>query len=282
MARTWTVSHVCSLMERWYPAATAESWDRVGLILGDGDRPVRTVLLAVDPVGAVADEAIALGADMIITHHPLLLRGASFLPESDPKGRIVARLIRAGIALLNAHTNADCASDGVARALADLVGIRGAVPFEEAGTDDEGRPIGHGRIGQIDPMSLSDLADLVASRLPEGPTGLLVGGDEERIVERVAVSGGSGDSFLGRVRDLGADAYLCADLRHHPASEHLEAGSPALLCASHWATEWPWLPVLAERLARAEARDDAGVEVVVSTIVTEPWTSHRPTQGGRA
>ena len=73
--------------------------------------------------------------------------------------------------------------------------------------------------------------------------------------------------------------YLTADLRHHPASEHLEGGSPALLCGSHWATESPWLPVLARRIEAAAAAADVELRVEVSTIVTEPWTSHRVTQG---
>lgn len=78
----------------------------------------------------------------------------------------------------------------------------------------------------------------------------------------------------------GADVFLTADLRHHPASEHLEGGAPALLCASHWATEWPWLPVLARRLRGAARADGVELDVEVSTMVTEPWNTHRPTTGG--
>ena len=102
----------------------------MGLIVGDPDAPVRSILLALDPIAAIADQAVAgphgdgNPYDMVITHHPLLLRGASFLPVTDPKGRVVTTLIRSGIALFNAHTNADVACDGVATALADLIGLR--------------------------------------------------------------------------------------------------------------------------------------------------------------
>ncbi|WP_022868440.1 Nif3-like dinuclear metal center hexameric protein [Schaalia vaccimaxillae] len=282
MNATWTVGDITALMESWYPKEWAESWDRVGLILGRQNAPIRKVLLAVDPVRAVVDQACANNVDMVITHHPLLIKGVSFLPEDDPKGSVVAELIRHDIALFNAHTNADCAPTGVAQALADLLGLCDAQPFTVVTHDDGGNPVGLGRIGRIEPTTLGAFADKVAQALPAGPTGLLVAGDEGQTITTIAVSGGSGDSFLDDARRLGADAYLTADLRHHPASEHVEAGKPALLSASHWATEWPWLPVLAQRLREEAHLQNVDLDVEVSTIVTEPWNSHRPTSGGNA
>ena len=171
--------------------------------------------------------------DMVITHHPLLLRGASFLPVTDPKGAVVTALIRSGIALFNAHTNADVACDGVATALADLIGLRDTVPLESCGTDVEGREIGLGRVGVVDETTLGAFADHVASVLPAGPSGLFVGGDEAAPVRRVAVLGGAGDSALESARAAGVDVYLTADLRHHPASEHLEDGDSVAQCDPH-------------------------------------------------
>ena len=274
-----------ALMESWYPAASAQPWDRVGLIVGDPFAPVRSILLALDPTAAITEQAVAgpdgdgVSYDMVITHHPLLLRGASLLPVTDPKGSVVTTLIRSGIALFNAHTNADVACDGVATALADLLGLRDTVPLEPCGTDTEGHEIGLGRVGTVDETTLGAFADHVASLLPAGPSGLLVGGDESAQVTRVAVLGGAGDSALEAARAAGVDVYLTADLRHHPASEHLEGGAPALLCGSHWATESPWLPVLARKIRQAARSADVELRVEVSTIVTEPWTSHRVTQG---
>lgn len=269
-----------ALMEEWYPASRAESWDRVGLILGDPDQPIEKILLAVDPVAATVSEALDWGADLMLTHHPLYLRGTSFLPESDPKGASIARLIRARTALFNAHTNADASPEGVGEALGALIGLEDMRPLVPTGVDGAGRGIGHGRIGTITEMSLGAFAERVAEALPAGPTGLLVGGDMTRSITRVAVSGGAGDSFLEAARRAGADAFLTADLRHHPASEHLEGGSPALLAGSHWATEWPWLPLLKRKLEGAARGADVVVEVKVSTIATEPWSVHRPTRGG--
>lgn len=270
-----TAQTIIDWIEEWYPPATAASWDKNGLITGSRGTEVTEVLLAVDPVRETAEEAIELGAQMMITHHPLYLRGTSFVSEDDYKGRLVTELIRNDIALFNAHTNADVAHEGVASALAALVGVEDCEPMEPS---DEG--IGFGRIGLLpEPMTLADFANQVAGALPKGPTGLLVGGDPQRTVQTVAVSGGAGDSFLDLANQLGADVYLTADLRHHPASEHLEENQAALLCGSHWATEWPWLPVLAKRLMGRAAQAGANLEVVVSTTCTEPWSAHLATKG---
>ena len=276
---TWTVADICALMERWYPAHTAESWDKVGLIAGGRSRTVRRVYLALDPVRATVEEAIDHGADMMITHHPLLLRGASFLSEDDAKGAILAQAARAHLRIFHAHTNADVAHGGVAHSLANLLELRDQEVLSPSGVDAEGRVIGLGRVGHVTPMSLADYARLVAERLPAGPNGLLVAGPLDMEVRTVAVSGGSGDHFLEAAREAGADAYVSADLRHHPVSEHCDNGTPAVICTSHWASEAPWLPVLADKLRDAAREASIELEVEVSTIVTEPWTQHLPTKG---
>jgi putative NIF3 family GTP cyclohydrolase 1 type 2 len=135
---------------------------------------------------------------------------------------------------------------------------------------------GLGRIGVLaDAMSLRDFTAQVAGGLPATAGGVRVSGDSDRVVRRVAVCGGAGDSLLSEVRRADVDAYVTADLRHHPASEHDEADGPALIDAAHWATEWPWLERAAADLATA-VRERAGVtvETTVSTLVTDPWHLH--------
>lgn len=270
-----TVADVVAMVEAAAPPQLAAPWDSNRLICGDPDEAVASVLLAVDPVASVVQEAIETGADMLITHHPLYLRGTDHVSATDPKGRLVHRLIRNGIALLNAHTTLDAAHGGVAAALAAAVGLRAAVPLEP---DSQDPTQGIGRIGALErPTRLRDLAAAVAAALPDSAPGLLVGGDLEATVETVAVSGGAGDSLLEVARQAGADVFLTADLRHHPASEHLEAGRPYLLCGTHWATEWVGLAPLAQRLERAATARGARLEATVSRIVTDPWAMRLPT-----
>ncbi|HWU33194.1 MAG TPA: Nif3-like dinuclear metal center hexameric protein, partial [Marmoricola sp.] len=108
--------------------------------------------------------------------------------------------------------------------------------------------------------------------LPSTAHGVRVAGDPEQAVQKVALCGGAGDFLLGRARSAGADVYLTSDLRHHPASESREQSDLALMDVAHWAAEWTWLPVLADRLRTAFADKGANVEVRVSEIVTDPWT----------
>ncbi len=132
------LSDLLARLEEWYPASTADSWDEVGLVCGEPDAPVRRVLLAVDPAPVVADEAVRWGADLLLTHHPLLLRGVHSVAATTPKGRTVSTLVRAGCALLSAHTNADKAHRGVSHALADALGLRDQQPLVR---DATGAPV---------------------------------------------------------------------------------------------------------------------------------------------
>lgn len=379
-----TLGEVVELVHGWYPPETADDWDAVGLAAGDPTAEVRRILLAVDPVQPVADEAVAFGADLLLTHHPLFLRGVHGVAETTPKGRTLATLTRAGCGLLTAHTNADHGAPGVSDALARRLGLReirpvrasgpaydklvvfappgdaervraavhaagagvvgdydtvsyavtgegrfrpreGASPtvgtvgehelteelrievlmprairtrvvramlaahsYEEVAYDvlelaDPGTAAtGAGRIGDVDETTLGAYAALVAEALPPTARGVLVGGDPDRVVRRVAVAGGAGDFLLPQVLGSGADVYVTSDLRHHPAAEFLEQGGPALLDVSHWAAEWTWLPELAERLGQAlgdaaQGDRDPGdtVEIRVSTICTDAWQARR-------
>ncbi|MEU0934317.1 Nif3-like dinuclear metal center hexameric protein [Embleya sp. NPDC005971] len=270
------LSDVVSALERIYHPGWAESWDAVGLVCGDPDASVRTVLFAVDPTQAVADEALARGADLLVTHHPLFLRGVHSVAATGFKGRVVHTLITGGCALHVAHTNADAAAPGVSDALAAALGLTVTAPLDPVSADP-GECRGIGRIGELAvPETLAAFAARAARALPRTATGLRVAGDPDRPVRTVAVCGGAGDSLFDAVRRSGADVYVTADLRHHPASEALEHGGPALLDAPHWATEWPWLAYAADELARALAATGTTVETHVSELVTDPWTFHTP------
>ncbi len=262
------LSTVISALEARYDPALAEPWDAVGLVCGDPGDAVGRVLFAVDPTAAVVDEAVETGADLVVTHHPLFLTPVHGVPADDPKGRLVHRLLRAGAALFVAHTNADRApGTGVNAALADVLGLTGAVPLEPA----PGVPgAGLGRIGDLPgPLGLREFAALAARVLPSTAGGVRVAGDLDRSVRRVAVCGGSGGSLLTAAAAAGADVLLTSDLKHHPVSEALEVAGPALCDVAHFASEWPWLPVAARAL-----REDLGgaVEVAVSRQRTDPWT----------
>jgi dinuclear metal center YbgI/SA1388 family protein len=265
-----TLGEVLEVVERLYPPATAQSWDRVGLVTGDPRQPVRRIHLAVDPTLAVIEEARTLGADLLLTHHPLLLRGVHGIATTTAKGASVTNLVVGDVALYVAHTNADVAADGVCEALALACGLTGTAPLTLA----EDQPLG--RVGDLpEPMGLRTFVERLANRLPAAPGGIRVAGPPDAVVRRVAVLGGAGDDLFDAVRACGADLYVTADLRHHPALEAREearGGTPYLVDAGHWASEQVWLAV-AERALRAALGDHATrVETHISTVRTDPWT----------
>ncbi|SKA23336.1 dinuclear metal center protein, YbgI/SA1388 family [Marinactinospora thermotolerans DSM 45154] len=268
-----TLHDVIAAFESIYDPAWAASWDAVGLVCGDPAQEVSRIMFAVDPVAAVVEEAVAWNADLLITHHPLLLRGVHGVPATTPKGRLVHRLISSGTALYTAHTNADVADPGVSDALAAAVGLSGPLrPLDPDPTDPAGRR-GIGRVGELArPVPLRLFARQAAAGLPATATGVRVCGDLDRPVRTVAVSGGAGDSLLGAARAAGADVFLTSDLRHHPASEFAEEGGVALVEVAHWAGEWPWLADGAARLTRALGGEATNVETRVSALVTDAWT----------
>ncbi|MFI8523148.1 Nif3-like dinuclear metal center hexameric protein [Promicromonospora sukumoe] len=290
-----TLAQVVAALDGLYPPSTAEGWDAVGLVAGDPAAPVRKVLFAVDPVSAVVDQALDWGADLLVTHHPLFLRGTSSVAATTFKGSVVHRLLTGGCALHVAHTNADAAPRGVADALADLVGITDRRPLEVSGTasDDGAGARGIGRVGRLaEPTTLADFARRVAAALPATAQGIRFSGDPDATVTTAAVLGGSGDGYFDAVRAAAADVYVTSDLRHHPASELREraefesraagapgpAGTPFLVDTAHYASEWPWLRYAVEDLAAALAADGLAVEARVSELVTDPWTGQVPSR----
>lgn len=271
MSTPVTLRDVVELLERRYPPTLAAEWDAVGLACGDPDASVRRVLFAVDPVAEIVDEALLLQADLIVTHHPLLLSGVHSVAAVDHKGGVIHTLISHGIALFSAHTNADHANPGVSDALAALLGLQQVRPLVPEAHDPG---IGTGRVGMLaEAVPLARFAELVAGVLPATHHGVRVAGDLAAPVRTVAVCGGSGGDYLAQAA-AAADVYVTADLRHHRAQDHLVDGGCALVDVAHWASEWPWLPVAADALRADLHERGSTVDVHVSTVPTDPWTLH--------
>ncbi|MCK9928577.1 Nif3-like dinuclear metal center hexameric protein [Frankia sp. Mgl5] len=283
-----TVRDCVSVLEACFPPAWAESWDAVGLSVGDLDTPVTDVLFAVDPTPAVAAEA-ASGAQLLVTHHPLFLRGAHTVAETTAGGRVVTTLVRAGVALFTAHTNADVADPGVSDALAAALGLREVHPLAAgstgAGARADARARGRtdagtecrglGRVGVLPaPEPLGAFCERVARALPATAGGVRATGPADRRVHRVAVCGGAGGELAGAAAAAGADVLVTADGRHHHTLDAVGAHPLDVVDVAHWASEWPWLAGAADRLRAGLAARGRTVSTSVSTLVTDPWQLH--------
>ncbi len=263
-----TLADADAAISALWPPAGAESWDAVGLVAGDPETEIRAIHLAVDAVPETADEALELGAQLLLTHHPLLLRGVTSVAEDRYKGVVLGRLIRGGSALIAAHTNADVVARGTSAVLAERLGLLDVRPLEPASDPS----VGLGRIGRLPALTtLGLLARRIADILPATAQGVRIAGEYEQPVTTVALCAGAGDSLLANPEVVSADVYLTSDLRHHPASEARERArlgrGPALIDVSHWAGEWLWLEVAAEQLRAALP----GIAVTVSGLRTDPW-----------
>jgi dinuclear metal center YbgI/SA1388 family protein len=264
-----TVAEVGAAMARRYDPSWAEPWDAVGLVCGEPDTAVDRIVVAVDPVEVVIDEAIASGAQLLVTHHPLFLGGTESVAATTAKGRLVHRLISHGVALYVAHTNADIARPGVSDALAAVLGlvdVRALDPASERGL---------GRIGELPaPRSLADFVTDAAKALPATAWGVRAAGDPARVVRTVVVAGGACAELAAPAAALGADVLLTADLKHHRTSEAVAELGIALVDVAHWASEQPWVVAAAALLAADLGAAGTNVEVTASTTVTDPWTLH--------
>jgi dinuclear metal center YbgI/SA1388 family protein len=262
------LSEFLETCEQLWPVTGAEDWDAPGLVCGSRRARISRVLLTVDVTDEVVEEAIAGGFDLIIAHHPLLLRGVKTIDESTGKGLVLAKALRANLAIFAAHTNADIVPRGVSAALASAFGLENALPLVANGPQ-----VGHGRIGRLaNQTDLGSFAKALARMLPPTATGIRVAGSFDSSVESVAICGGAGDSFIDAAYEAGADVYVTSDLRHHPVQEILERAKAenrqfALVDISHWAGEWMWL----EWAAADISGRFASIQVVVSELRTDPW-----------
>lgn len=164
-----TVRDILGWIEAAYPSTLAEDWDSVGLDVGDPGAAVTSVAFAVDPTDAVVAEAADRGAQLLITHHPLLLRGIKAVRADQPKGRVVMAMLASGMAHIAAHTNADHGSDGVSDALAGALGLQDVRPLA---------PLPGARLAKLVTFVPADHAETVLDALADAGAGAL--GDYDR------------------------------------------------------------------------------------------------------
>jgi len=238
------VNDVLRFMEKTAPQYMKEDWDNVGLLCGNGDAEIKRVLVALDPFMNVCKEALDLGADLIVTHHPLIFSPVKAVTDQNPVGRCILFLIKNGIAAINAHTNLDQVHGGVNDVLANSLDLRDVKLLSPCGTDEAGNEWGLLRAGEHDEMNLAAFAAFVKERL-NCPGLRFV--DAGKPVCRVAVGGGSCGGGLYEVAAAGCDTFVTADVKYNQFWDALEYGVN-LIDAGHFETENPVCHMLASAL----------------------------------
>lgn len=241
-----TTNDVVSILEQFAPSVLAEEWDNVGLLVGDRDSSVRRVMTCLTVTGATVEEAIERGADLVVSHHPLPFTALKRITTDSHEGRLLLKLIKAGVAVYSPHTAFDSATAGINQHLAtaiDLADISPLVPA--AGLDDA--ELGAGRVGNIaGGTPLTALVDrLKIAILVES---IRVVGEDDQKVTRVGVACGAGSSLLDAAIAAGCDCFLTGEASFHTCIA-AEAAGLAVVLTGHFASERFALDVLAEYLA---------------------------------
>ncbi len=246
------------------PFRLAEPWDNVGLLLGEPQRRVSSLLIGLDPTCALIDEAIAIGADTVITHHPLIFQPIPAINTASPIGKIIEKALRHGISMIACHTNLDSAQNGVSDALARTLGLANLTPLAvspQATSPGQGM----GRIGSY-PEGMTSSVFLARLGRVLGLASLSIAGPLPAIISTVALCGGSGSDLATIAYEKGADLYLTAEIKHHIA-RWAEEHHFCLIDGTHYATERPAIGLLADILQADNASE--GWDIMITQTQTE-------------
>ena len=245
------VSQIIRLLDGIAPFALAEEWDNVGLLAGNPDSEVDTVLCALDLNRDVLDEAVRRGAQLIVTHHPLMFDPLRTLTDDNYEARLIRRLAREDISLIAAHTCLDRAPGGVNDTLAELCGL----------TEVTGE--GFFRCGLLPaPLSVWEYAEQLKAALR---TEVRLMGPGDAVIRKVGLCSGSGGSEWPAAAETGCDAFVSGEIKHHFGLAMAGSGIVGLECG-HFATEEPGIRALASALQKELNTIECNVRIYVSKV----------------
>ncbi len=256
------VAQLLGALERLAPAALAEEWDNVGLVVGRHNQPTRRVLVALELRDEVLGEARELACDTVLTHHPPIFPTIASVTDA-PASELILRAAEARVAVIAAHTNLDAARGGLNDLMAEILGMTATAPLRP---DPVHPSCGLGRVGRVRGTTLGGLVGIVTAGFGAAAAAVSYAGDPWTTVERVACCTGSGGSLIPDAREAAADAYVTSDLKYHDADR--AEGLP-LITLPHARVERIALKRWSKVLERALAPE--GVEVRFADTDTDPW-----------
>lgn len=249
-----SVKNIIEEVEKFAPLSLQYSWDNSGFLCGDINKEVKKLYITLDVNVYTVREAVKSGADMILSHHPIMFRGMKKIDYSAPDGYVIKELIKNDIALYASHTPMDCACGGINDVLADKLGIINKKILEK-NNDFEG--CGLGRIGELkEEKTVSEFADIVKKQL--GAHRVRVCGDTEKKIKTVAVGGGACDDLIPLAKAMGANAMVTSDMKYHISMDGIESGI-CIIDAGHYYTEF-FVTDIFEKLF-----EDYDIEIIKTT-----------------
>lgn len=236
------IHDILTALEQQIPLGLAESWDNVGLLLGDAQSEARGIMTCLTLTGEVADEAIAQGANLIVTHHPILFKAVKRLTTETTEGRMLLSLIRAGVSVYSPHTAFDSAKEGINQQIGVALGLNEIQPLRLKPQSNDGS----GRMGQLaSPIKLQELMRRLKVICPAERHTFV--GDSEMSCQKIAVACGAAGEFLADSAAHGCQVFITGETRFHTCLEARSLGT-ALILVGHYASERPAVENLATKL----------------------------------
>ena len=257
------LNDIINIIEDIAPVNLKEGFDNVGLMVGDREKNITKILLALDCTEEVIKEAKEMDAELILTHHPLLFRKPSTITTDTLLGRKIINLIKNDINLYSAHTNWDSVKGGLNDTLVEILGFNEGIIMDKSPVDSEA---GIGRVVELTKgMTVLEIINLIKSSL--GIKNLRYAGDLNEVIKKIAIVNGSGQDFFGDAKKLGADLIITGDTTYHFVSDYKEMGLN-ILDIEHFNSEWPVLIKVSEKV---KERLDLDVEFIVSKEAKDPF-----------
>lgn len=265
---TVRVKDILHNLDNEAPFSLAEEWDNVGLLVGNPDSEVRSILIGLDPTNSLIDEAIEKGADTVLTHHPAIFRPLPNINTGSPEGRLLEKALSNKITVIACHTNLDSSADGVNDILAELLGLSELKPLLPAKEHDN--PLsGLGRIGRYEePMAAEDFLRMILEVL-ELPS-IQVAGPLPEKIRCVGLCGGSGSDLAETAQQNGADIYLSSEIKHHVA-RWAEEHRFCVIDGSHYGTEKPAVKLLGDKLKKISAENGWSLDILETETEKHPF-----------
>lgn len=260
------LENIIEIMEKFSPVNLKEDFDNVGLMVGDKSKDVKKILLALDCTESVIEEAKECGANLILTHHPLIFRKPSSITTDTILGRKIIKLIQNDINLYSAHTNLDSVRDGINDTIVSMLGFTSYEIMDKSKISDNA---GIGRMVKLDtPMTLEEIIDRCKKTF--NLEGLRYAGEIYKKIEKIAIINGSGQSYFESAYRKGADLVITGDTTYHFVSDYCEMGM-AILDIGHFKSEWSVFLEVIKRLENEIAKTSQGVEFIVSKTSKDPY-----------
>ncbi|WP_097026139.1 Nif3-like dinuclear metal center hexameric protein [Clostridium peptidivorans] len=262
------IQDIANIIEEFAPIKLKEDFDNVGLMVGDAQKEVTSILIALDCTLDVIQEANDRGCNLIISHHPLLFKKPSSITTETLLGKKIINLIKNDISLYSSHTNLDATKDGINDIIMSLLDFKNyeVISPNKNSIDNF---TGLGRIATLSTaITLDELCDRVKDSLDI--ISLKYIGDEKKLIKKVAVINGSGNDFLMKAKNLGAECIITGDSTYHYASDLAEDGI-CLIDAGHFHTEWPGMQIVGKWLQNRIKLMGHNIEIILSTKTVCPY-----------